>query len=79
MEAIRGEGITSHPSLYTFGKEPRYPLDWRVYGPHSGLERFGEEQNVLYPSGFETWMVQPVALSLHRLRYSSFYVKIYAF
>jgi hypothetical protein len=48
LEASRGEWSTSLLSLCTSGKDPQYSLNRRVYGPHSVLGRFGEEQKVLY-------------------------------
>jgi len=33
------------PAALDRGKNPRYPLDWRLGGPHSRSGRGGEEEN----------------------------------
>jgi hypothetical protein len=33
------------PAALPFGKNPRYPMDRRLGGPHSRSERSGEEKN----------------------------------
>jgi hypothetical protein len=49
------------PVSFNSGKESRYPLNWRLGGPQTRFERFGEENN-LPCGGFE-----PILQSLYRL------------
>jgi hypothetical protein len=47
---IRGERSTSYPGKFTFGKEPRYPLNKRLLGPTVGLG-VTEKSKILAPTG----------------------------
>jgi hypothetical protein len=64
--------LTSRPGLFTPGKEPRYPLSRRLWGPHSPSGRFGEQEYFL--AGTEIWIpgrpARSVVAILYRLRYS---------
>jgi hypothetical protein len=53
--------------LYNRERTPQYRLNVRLGGPQSRSGHYGEEKNLLALSGFEPWIVQPVAQSLHRL------------
>jgi hypothetical protein len=51
---------------------PRYPLDWRLYGPQSWSKRRGEEKkSIIVPTGSWTLVVRPVAQSRYSLSYPS--------
>jgi hypothetical protein len=57
-----GERSASHPvALYTWGEDPRYPLDRRLGGPQSqsGSRRL-EEKSFAF-AGDRTWIIQSVA------------------
>jgi hypothetical protein len=47
--------------LYSQGKNPWYPLDWRFGGPQSRSWRGGEEKNSQPIAGLEPPIIQPVA------------------
>jgi len=49
------------PSALSPGREPRYPLNIRLDGPQRMSGRFGEEKNLLLPSGFEPRTILPMA------------------
>jgi hypothetical protein len=63
-----GEGSTSRPGRFIYGKEPRYPLNRRTGGFRSRSGRFLEKSSGL--AGFELQPVQPVAESVYHLHYS---------
>jgi hypothetical protein len=42
-----GDWLTPRRGRFTPGKEPRYPLNRRLGGPHSRSERFVEKKNLL--------------------------------
>ena len=58
--------------LYPWAKTPRYPFNRSLAGSQRRSGRFGEEKNLLLPSGIEhdSSVAHPVAYSLYGLRYS---------
>jgi hypothetical protein len=60
----RSEWSTSHPSHFTHGKEPWYPLNRRLGGPQNWSGHFGKKKNLLPLPGFEPQIIQPTAQSL---------------
>ena len=63
-------GLIHVPVALILSKCRRYPLNRRLGGPQTWCRRFGEEKNLLSLLGLKPWTVQPVAKSVHGLRYS---------
>jgi hypothetical protein len=53
--------------LYAWEKNKRYPLIWRLGGPHNRSGSFGKENPFALPE-IKPRIIQSIALSLHRLR-----------
>jgi hypothetical protein len=51
-----GGGWSVSRPLYSLGKNPWYPLDRRVSGPHRRSGRCGEKNSVLLLPGMEPWL-----------------------
>jgi hypothetical protein len=62
--------MITHPPLFCWGKNPRYPLERRLGGPHNWCERHGKEKKSLPLSWLELRPLGCPALSqsLFRLR-----------
>jgi len=60
-----GERSASHLGRFNH----RNPLSSSLGGPRRRSENFGEDKNLLLLTGIESWGVQPLAESLHCLRY----------
>jgi hypothetical protein len=58
------------PAALPPGKNPQYPFNERVGGPHSRFRRFGEQKNLLPLMRFEPPIIHPVARSLCRMSYT---------
>jgi hypothetical protein len=50
----------SHPSRFTSGKGPQYPLKRRLDGPQSWSGQFWSAEYLLRPPEFKIRIVQPV-------------------
>jgi hypothetical protein len=64
--------------MFIFMPRTLYSLEIRLMsfssvscGPQRPRWRFGEKTNLLSPLGFEIWIIQPLAWSLHLLSYPS--------
>jgi hypothetical protein len=53
-----GQWLTSRPDRFAPGKEPQYPLNWRLNGPQNQSGRFEEKKNYLPLWGLESQTVQ---------------------
>jgi hypothetical protein len=71
-ELVASKWSASTSSRFTRWKEPRYLLNMRLYGTQKLSGRFGEEIHFLPLRGFESWIVDIVAYSLHRVNYPAF-------
>jgi hypothetical protein len=48
--------------LYSWGKNPQYPLNRKLGGPQTWSGHFGEEKSLLPLLGIEPWIVQAHSL-----------------
>jgi hypothetical protein len=66
---------SSRSGRFSPRKEPRYPLKWRLGGPHSQFGHVWRWENLFQPR-FELWSIQPVVELLYWLCYPSHHIRV---